>query len=198
MQSIRLDYPEETIAILISTMGIYSSTVNGSEIFMAEIESGNSENSKSPRFKASLRLWSDTEPLGEIIHSSRRPWMHHYVKGQTIPASGRSQARISSRHYASSEDVKYDNVADVASALSQWLDEVESRAPQISSLAKAGKLEAVLWVAIFGRAETPTPTFPAELARRAKQAGVKILLENYTIMDEESGNPSKRFLATDD
>ncbi len=165
---------------------------------MAEIEPGNSGNIKPARFKANLRLWSDVEPLGEIVHSSLRPWTYHYVKGQSIPANGRAQARISSKHYASSETIECDDIQHIAAALSQWLDEIESEAPPISALAKADRLEAVLWVAIFGREETPTPTLPAELARRAKQAGVKILLENYTIMDEETGNPAKNWVAVND
>ena len=153
---------------------------------------------RNPYFKANLRLWSDTEPLASVVRASPRRWKTVDVKGETIPARGRVTARIAQQHYASSEDEKYENIEDVAQVLSQWLDEIENDAPPIKALAESGKINAVLWVAIFGHDEIATPALPAELDTRAKQAGVKILLENYTIMDEKTGNPVKGFYGATD
>ncbi|MCI4680186.1 hypothetical protein K9U33_16245 [Rhodoblastus acidophilus] len=160
---------------------------------MAETKVKSVGNHEPPTFKTSLRLWSDHEPLKPVVHASKLQWKHFYVKGQTIPAQGRAPARIASRNYACSEDVEYDNIEHIAPGLAQWLDEIECRAPSITALAKAGKIEPLLWVAIFGRDQVATPVLPAELDARAKQAGFKILIENYTVMDEETGNPAKRF-----
>jgi hypothetical protein len=153
---------------------------------------------KSPYFKANLRLWSDSEPLTPVVKSSRRVWPHLDVKGEVIPARGRVKARIASKHYASSEDIKYEDIDEIVPVVSQWLSEIENESPPISALTKAGKVEALLWVAIFGYDAVAMPALPAELDRRANQAGVKILIENYTIMDEESGNPVKSFFGAKD
>jgi hypothetical protein len=153
---------------------------------------------RNPYFKANLRLWSDTEPLASVVRASPRQWKTVDVKGQTMPARGRVTARIAQQHYASSEDEKYENIEDIAYVLSQWLDEIEGGQPPISALANAGKIAALLWVAIFGRDQIATPALPAELDTRAKRAGVGILLENYTVMDEESGNPAKSFFGAKD
>jgi hypothetical protein len=107
-------------------------------------------------------------------------------------------ASIANQHYAYSEDIESDNIEHIAPVLAQWLDEIESQAPSIATLARAGRLEALLWVAIFGRDQIATPDLPAELDTRAKQAGVKVLLENYTVMDEETGNPAKTFFGAKD
>ncbi len=156
------------------------------------------ENHKAASFRANLRLWSDSEPLTPVVHASGHPWPVHYVKGQTIPARGIVKPRIASKHFASSEDIKYDNIKYIVPVLSQWLDEIESGAPPITGLAKEGKLEAVLWVAIFGHDEVATPSLPAELDMRAKEAGVQILIENYTIedMDPEREVPTKSFFGS--
>ena len=169
--------------------------MNGSETFMAETKRIIIGNQEPPTFKASLRLWSDAEPLAALVHASRLQWKHLYVKGQMIPARGKAAANVALQHYACSEDVDYANITQIASVLSQGLDEIESCAPPITALAKVGKVEAVLWIAIFGYDEFPSPVPPKELDARAKQAGVKILIENYTIMDAETGNPAKSFLA---
>lgn len=160
---------------------------------MIETKSDFGGNRQLPYFKANLRLWSETEPLAPVVRGSRRQWTDVDVKGQIIPAKGRVRARIASRHYASTEDIKCDNIGDIVPVLSQWLDDIESGAPPIMTLAKTGKIEAFLWVAIFGYGEVATPDISAELDKRAKQAGVRILLENYTIGDEETGNPAKSF-----
>ena len=102
---------------------------------------------------------------------------------------------LASRHFASSEDAKYDNIENIALALSQWLDEIENGAPPIAQLAKEGGLEAVLWIAIFGYDEVATPILSEELDARAKKVGVQILIENYTIedTDPEREIPTKTF-----
>lgn len=89
------------------------------------------EKHKPATFKANLRLWSDSEPLGPVVHASRHPWPVLYVKGQTIPARGKVNARIASQHFASSEDIKYDNILNIVPVLAQWLHEIESGPPRL-------------------------------------------------------------------
>jgi hypothetical protein len=157
------------------------------------------ENHKPATFKANLRLWSDSEPLTPVVDASRHPWPHLDVKGHAIPARGRVKAHIASKHYASSDDIKYDDVNQIIQVLSQWLDKIESGAPPITRLAKEGKIEATLWVAIFGNDEVATPILPEEIDARAKKAGVQILIENYTIedMDPEREIPTKSFFGAE-
>jgi hypothetical protein len=153
---------------------------------------------KSPYFRANLRLWSDTEPLARLVRASGRNWTEIDVKGETVNAKGRVAARIATRHYASSADTKYDDIDKIEPVLSQWVDDIERGAPPILALAIAGKVDAVLWISIFGHDEVPTPALPNELVARAKQAGLEILIENYTIMDDEGGNPAKSFFGVKD
>ena len=63
----------------------------------------------------------------------------------------------------------------------------------ISALALAGTIEAVLWIAIFGDDEIATPDLPEDLDKRARAAGVQILLENYTAKEPDDGNSAKTF-----
>lgn len=119
--------------------------------------------SRRPNVKASLRLWSDNEPLAPVICHSSTSWKHLYVKGQVLPPKGRAQAHLVTRHYASSDDIEFDNIDGIDQVLAQWLDEID------------------------------TPLVTTELATRAEQTGVKILIENYTVMDENTGNPAKSF-----
>lgn len=107
-------------------------------------------------------------------------------------------ARIASQHYASSEDIKQYKIENIVPVISQWLDNIELGAPPIAALAKAGKIEAVICVALFGYDPVIPPDLPAELEMQAKKAGVKIFVENYTIMDEETGAPAKSFFGARD
>ena len=66
------------------------------------------------------------------------------------------------------------------------------------ALAKSREIEAVLWVAIFGYDPIDVPDLPEKLMTKVKGRGVKILIENYTIMDEETGNPAKTWIVLDD
>jgi hypothetical protein len=165
---------------------------------MTDVKADALENRNSPYFKANLRLWSDTEPLARRVRASGQNWTDIDVKGETIPGKGRVSARIASQHYAASEDIKYNNIESMVPVISQWLDDIERGAPPISALAKAGKIEAVIWVALFGHASVTPPDLPAELEMRAKKAGVKIFIENYTVMDDETGIPAKSFFGAKD
>ncbi|MDI9847550.1 hypothetical protein QM467_05680 [Rhodoblastus sp. 17X3] len=51
---------------------------------------------------------------------------------------------------------------------------------------------------LFGYDPVLPPDLPAELEMQAKKAGVKIFVENYTIMDEETGAPAKSFFGARD
>ncbi|WP_374545008.1 hypothetical protein [Rhodoblastus sp.] len=153
---------------------------------------------KYPFFKASLRLWSYSEPLEPVIPALGSHWPHLDVKGQLIPARGRVKAHFAPQHYASSEDIKDTNIENIVAVISQWLDNIERCAPPTATLVKAGKIEAVIWVALFGYDPVIPPELPVELEIRAKKAGVKVFIENYTIMDEETGAPAKRFFGAED
>jgi hypothetical protein len=148
-----------------------------------------------PFFRANLRLWSDKEPLARLVRASGHNWSEIDVKDEKVQAKGRVSAHIASRHYASSEDTIYDNIEKIIPFISRWLDDLERGAPPISALAKEGKIEAVIWVAVFGYDEIATPNLSDELDQRAKKAGVQILIENYTIadMDPEHEVPTKTF-----
>jgi hypothetical protein len=149
--------------------------------------------SRHPNVKSSLRLWSDNEPLAPVICHSSTSWKYLYVKGQVLPPKGRAQAHLVARHYACSDDIEFDDIGGIGQVLAQWLDEIENNDPSIAAFAKAGEIEALLWVAIFGYDEIDTPLVTTELATRAEQAGMKILIENYTVIDENTGNPAKSF-----
>ena len=148
-----------------------------------------------PFFKANLRLWSDTEPLARLVRDSGHNWSDIDVKDEKVQAKGRVPSRIASRHYASSEDTTYDNIEKIIPVIARWLEDLERGAPPVSALAKEGKVEAVIWVAVFGYDEIATPILSDELELRAKKAGVQILIENYTIadMDPEHEVPTKAF-----
>jgi hypothetical protein len=161
---------------------------------MAEMSANPIGNQAAPTFKANLRLWSDTVPLAPVVQASLCQWDRLYIKGQTIPARGKASPHIATRHYATSEDREYADIRDIGPVIEQWLDEIESGRPPIASLAQQGRIEAVLWVAIFGGDEVATPVLSEEIDKRAKSAGVQILLENYTIEEPEDGNSDKTFL----
>jgi hypothetical protein len=126
-----------------------------------------------------------------VISASGRHWPNFDIKGEKIPARGRVSARIATQHYAASADEKYGKMEDIEPVLNQWLCDIEHDAPPISALVKAGKLNAVLWIAIFGNDEISTPQLPDELCQRARQAGVRVLIENYTVMERDTGVPAK-------
>jgi hypothetical protein len=165
---------------------------------MTDVKTDAASSLKPPYFKVNLRLSSDSEPLMPLVCTSERNWPNVDVKGQTIPAKGRVSSRIATQHYAASADEKHSNLSDIESVVNQWLCDVEQDAPPVSALATAGKVDAILWIAIFGNDEIPTPLLSAELCKRAKQAGIKILIENYTVTDGESGNAARSFFGAED
>ena len=111
---------------------------------------------------------------------------------------GRAGAnRISLRHYASSETIESGNIKNIPAVLSKLLDDFESKSPAIFEFTRIGEVEAVLWVAIIGYDPVDVPDLSETLVKKAKGAGVKILMENYTVMDKETGNPAKTWIALD-
>ena len=78
-------------------------------------------------FRASLRLWSDTEPLAQLVRAARWNWENVHVNGKSVPATGRTPARVAPRHYARSEDPKYGDIEDIIPVIAHWLDEIEAK-----------------------------------------------------------------------
>jgi len=145
-------------------------------------------------FRASLRLWSSAKPLTPLLRASEWDWTTVHIKGEIVPARGRTPARVAPRHYACSEDPVNADIANIVLVLAHWLDAIERHASTIIAAALAGEIEAVLWIAIIGDNEIATPELPSDLTARASKAGVQILLENYTTPDPEDGNSAKTFL----
>jgi hypothetical protein len=134
--------------------------------------------------------------LAPLLRAIGWDWKNVHVKGELVPARGRTPARLAQRHYASSNDPRHEDIQDIIPVIAHWLDEIESQASSMIALALTGTIEAVLWIAIFGDDEIATPDLPAELDTRARRVGVQILLENYTTPDPEDGNSTKLFLGT--
>lgn len=144
--------------------------------------------------RINLRIWSDSEQLGPLVQASARRCAHLHVKGQNAIEQNGTAGRVFGRHYASFEDVETSDANEIVPIISQWLNEIDAGEPPIAKLANSGMIEAVLWIAIICRSPVNSPKIPEELTAQAKKLGVKVLVENYTMFDDE-GVPLKIWLA---
>jgi hypothetical protein len=85
---------------------------------------------------------------------------------------------------------------DDVNDISPWIDDnvaAIAANPEIVDDLRSKRVTATLWIAMFGNEETPLPTVPADVVQKVSDCGASLLLENYTIMDPEHGNPLKEW-----
>ena len=127
----------------------------------------------------SLRLWSDTQELTEVVQELRRPPRHHYRKGEVIQIGRQQRSHVPKRHYVSYPDVGVHEFGAIEPWLASEFDLLE-RSEQTASLIRNGVVEAVLWVAVFASTRVEPPPICDEIVERARSLGSKIFVENYS------------------
>jgi hypothetical protein len=142
------------------------------------------------RFRMNLRLYSDGKPLAGLAETLKFPHKHLHIKGEPMIFTGPLAGKLAKSHYVTFEETKTDDVNDI----SPWIDQntgAIAAVPEIVDDLRSKRVTATLWIAMFGREETPLPTVPAEVVQKVRDCGASLFLENYTIMDPEHGNPLK-------
>ena len=127
----------------------------------------------------SLRLWSDLVPLASIAERLRLPVEHQHTLGEVIPQHRGAARRVARKHYVSLSRREAHTDKEVA----QWGRETLAQLKDyqaLSELLLQGRVEATLWIAIFGRHPVETPAFSSDLVNLAEGLNVSILIENYT------------------
>jgi hypothetical protein len=87
-----------------------------------------------------------------------------------------------------------ETATDDVNDISPWIDQNTAAIAAIPGIVddlRSKRVTATLWIAMFGREETPLPTVPAEVVQKVRDCGASLFLENYTTMDPEHGNPLK-------
>jgi hypothetical protein len=138
--------------------------------------------------KMSLRLWSDTRDLGDVVRELGRPSRHHHKKGEVVQVGRHGRPRVPIRHYVSYPDAEAHDFAGVETWLTSELDLLE-RSSTTAALTRSGVVEAVLWIALFGNAAVELPSIGDQFVGRARALGVKIFVENYSPDLDAEGKP---------
>lgn len=149
---------------------------------------------RKKRYNINLRLWSDHVPIAPLLKRSNFEAEHCHRRGEVIVINGRSTDRVAPRHYAALQNFE---TIDVGS-LSNWLADTQKKLEindEISLGLKSGQIEGVVWIALFGDEAQPLPKIDELVIAKLVHHHVRVLIENYTDLDEE-GLPRRTWLAS--
>ncbi len=129
------------------------------------------------RFRMNLRLWSEKQPIADLLVEFGEPPVHLHRKGEAIwLASGKQH--VPTRHYAAFREIETDDPDAVVAWIDDQLDRMDRRM-LTGELAKMGVLEAVLWIAVFADTPTAPPAPRPSTLERLRTSAVRVLIENY-------------------
>jgi hypothetical protein len=137
----------------------------------------------------SLRLWSDDVPLGPLVDGLGLPVSHLHVAGRPVAAEGRLSRHVAAVHYASVANTRGTN--DPHSWCIAVLEKVGAQS-QLVSLLRQDRVEATLWIAVFGSEPVDPPDVTDDVLALARNLHVSVFIENYTRLG--SGNAEKTWL----
>jgi hypothetical protein len=135
------------------------------------------------RIDMSLRLWSDHVLLGAAIKQLNVAINHAHTKSQPMAKKGRLAKLTAPRHYVSAAESRGENSSDILDWCRLILGRVASQTSLVNLL-HAREVEGVLWIAVIGPKQSPTPNIPSEIVAAAKQCDMGIVVENYTILKD--------------
>jgi hypothetical protein len=138
----------------------------------------------SPFIKANLRVWSDRASLKPLAESGQFLTARAYHAGEPIITDSGTVSRARARrNYLSTTQSEF--LADDAAR--EWLDrilETISTSPLAGEL-RAGRLEAILWLAAFQPSELHDAAQMLSLSERAARLGIEVLIEDHASFSEQ-------------
>lgn len=126
-----------------------------------------------------LRLWSDTQPLVDLLTEFPGPPEHLHRKDEMIQMLATGRPYRPRRHYAAFRPTHTDNPSTIETWLGEEITKLHRRI-LTSELIRMGVVEAVFWVAIIGDKPITSPVVSAPIVERLRAAGARALIENYT------------------
>lgn len=162
-------------------------------IWETEVQIYRSEN-RAMRIKINLRLWSYCISIADILKVAKFEVDHCHRLGDMIVINGRSTGRVAPRHYAALQNLETNDVG----RLSKWLSDTQKRieaSEEISLRLKSGEIEGIIWIALFGDEVQRLPSIDEFIIAKLAKDDVRILIENYTDLDEE-GLPRRIWLTS--
>lgn len=170
---------------LLSRMAIFCSEERSLEILETDVQDSGGKTSK---YDLSLRFWSDDLGLEPLV-APLGPLQYIHRRGEETRVAGR--LRPAPRHFASVAATIVHDPADVDDWLRTDLAALAAQSRLIGYL-RTGEVEALFWIAIFGRDPVPVPAVAPDIVRDARALGVGLLIENYT--DLATGTPAKTWV----
>lgn len=151
----------------------------------SEISLNNNPNATArPGAKVNLRLWSDTMSFGDVRR--RIALVPEIIADKGDVRVDRKGAPLNSRfgrNYVSFEESNLNDAAELGPCVANILQAVAASA--YAKLIKAREVDATLWIAIFRPDFDYQGAVGESIIARASAMGVRLLVEDYTRVDEE-------------
>ena len=141
----------------------------------------------------SLALSSHDVPMEPIVRGMGLVAKHLHKRGEPIINPRHPSRRIATKHYASVAHARSTDEKDVSTWLDHTIRHINDQ-PALAGLIRAGKVEAIPWIAVMPHDPSPSPMrFDPSLVGSATRLGARILIEDYNREDPD-GSPKKTWI----